>query len=302
MRSWLRQHRQALRAALGRFTAQRAASLLNVLVIGVTLSLPAGGYALLANLRAVTQRFTLEPELTVFMRAAAARADADALGARLRSDARVRDFRFIPREAALKELQQSAGLGDVVAALDHNPLPDAFVVRAKNPRPEALDALAASLRAAPSVALVQVDSAWARRLAALLDLGRLAVALLSALLGVALVAVTFNTIRLQMLTQRDEIELSKLIGATDAFIRRPFFYLGLLQGAAGGLIAFAILRAGLAGLNGGVRELARAYGSDFQLAFLSPGDTGALVAFSAALGWLGAYLSVSKYLHEIEPK
>ncbi|HVB49424.1 MAG TPA: permease-like cell division protein FtsX [Burkholderiales bacterium] len=302
MRSWLRQHRQALRAALGRFTAQRAASLLNVLVIGVTLSLPAGGYALLANLRAVTQRFTLEPELTVFMRAAAARADADALGARLRSDARVRDFRFIPREAALKELQQSAGLGDVVAALDHNPLPDAFVVRAKDPRPEALDALAASLRAAPSVALVQVDSAWARRLAALLDLGRLAVALLSALLGVALVAVTFNTIRLQMLTQRDEIELSKLIGATDAFIRRPFFYLGLLQGAAGGLIAFAILRAGLAGLNGGVRELARAYGSDFQLAFLSPGDTGALVAFSAALGWLGAYLSVSKYLHEIEPK
>ncbi|HVC12522.1 MAG TPA: permease-like cell division protein FtsX [Burkholderiales bacterium] len=302
MRSWLRQHRQALRAALGRFAAPRAASLLNALVIGVTLSLPAGGYLLLANLRAVTQRFTLEPEVTVFMRAAAARADADALGARLKADARVRDFRFIPREAALKELQDSAGLGDVVAALDRNPLPDAFVVRAKDPRPEALDALAASLRAAPSVALVQVDSAWARRLAALLDLGRLAVALLSTLLGVALVAVTFNTIRLQMLTQRDEIELSKLIGATDAFIRRPFFYLGLLQGAAGGLIAFAILRAGLAALNGGVRELARAYGSDFRLAFLSAGEAGALVAFSAALGWLGAYLSVSKYLHEIEPK
>jgi cell division transport system permease protein len=249
----------------------------------------------------VTQRFTLEPELTVFMRAEATRADADALGTRLRSDPRVRELRFISRDAALKELRETSGLGDVVAALDRNPLPDAFVVRAKDPRPESLDVLAAELRGAPSVAEVQLDSAWARRLAALLDLGRLAVALLAALLGVALVAVTFNTIRLQILTRRDEIELSKLIGATDAFIQRPFFYLGLLQGLAGGLIAAVILRAAFAALNGGVRELAQAYGSDFQLAFLAPADIAVLLAFSAALGWLGAYLSVSKYLREIEP-
>lgn len=302
MRRWLREHRLALCAALARFTEQRTASLLNALVIGVALALPAGGYALLANLRALTQRFTLEPELTVFMRAEATRAEADALGARLRSDPRVRGARFTSREAALRELRETAGLGDVVAALDRNPLPDAFVVRARDPRPAALEALAADLRAVPSVAQVQVDSAWARRLAALLDLGRLAVALLAALLGVGLVAVTFNAIRLQILTRRDEIALSKLIGATDAFVRRPFFYLGLLQGAAGGLLAAGILRAALAALNGGVRELARAYGSDFQLAFLGPAEVAALLAFSAVLGWLGAYLSVSKYLREIEPK
>ncbi|MDA8110313.1 MAG: permease-like cell division protein FtsX [Betaproteobacteria bacterium] len=302
MRRWLREHRHALGAALARFAEQRTASLLNALVIGVALALPAGGYALLANLRALTQRFTLEPELTVFMRVEATRADADALGARLRSDARVRSVRFTSREAALKELRETAGLGDVVAALDYNPLPDAFVVRARDPQPAALEALAAELRAVPSVAEVQVDSAWARRLAALLDLGRLAVALLAALLGVALVAVTFNTIRLQILTRRDEIEISKLIGATDAFVRRPFFYLGLLQGAAGGLLAAGILWAALAALNVGVRELAQAYGSDFQLGFLRPAEAAALLAFSAALGWLGAYLSVSKYLREIEPK
>jgi cell division transport system permease protein len=302
VRHWLRQHRQALGAALGRLAGQRTASLFNAVVIGVALSLPAGGYALLANLRALTQRFTLEPELTVFMRTEATRADADALGARLRSDPRVRGVRFIARDAALKELRETSGLGDVVAALDRNPLPDAFVVRAKDPRPESLEALAADLRGAPSVAQVQLDSAWARRLAALLDLGHLSVALLAVLLGVALVAVTFNTIRLQIVTRRDEIELSKLIGATDAFIQRPFFYLGLLQGLAGGVIAIGILRAAFAMLNGGVHELAQAYGSDFRLAFLAPADAGLLLAISGGLGWLGAYLSVSRYLREIQPK
>jgi cell division transport system permease protein len=302
VRRWLRQHRQALGAALGRLAGQRTASLFNAVVIGVALSLPAGGYAVLANLRALTQRFTLEPELTVFMRTEATRADADALGARLRSDPRVRGVRFISREAALRELRDTSGLGDVVAALDRNPLPDAFVVRAKDARPESLEALAADLRGIASVAQVQLDSAWARRLAALLDLGHLSVALLAVLLGIALVAVTFNTIRLQILTRRDEIELSKLIGATDAFIQRPFFYLGLLQGLAGGVIAIGILRAAFAMLNGGVHELAQAYGSDFRLAFLAPADAAFLLAISAALGWLGAYLSVSRYLREIQPK
>jgi cell division transport system permease protein len=116
------------------------------------------------------------------------------------------------------------------------------------------------------------------------------------------VAITFNTIRLQILTQRAEIEISKLIGATDAFIRRPFFYLGALQGLAGGLVALVILRASLAALNLGVAELAASYGSAFRLGFLEPGDALAVALFSAVLGWLGAYLSVSKYLREIEPR
>ena len=302
MKAWLRQHRQAIAAAFGKLAAQKSAAALNALVIGIALSLPAGGYALLASLRTVVQGASLEPQLSLFLRADAKRADADAIGARLKRDARVGDVRFVPREQALKELQATEGLAEVIAALNRNPLPDAFVVRPKTTGAGALDALARQLRADPAVAHVQVDSAWARRLGALAGTARLAIALLAALLAFGLVAITFNTIRLQILTQRAEIEISKLIGATDAFIRRPFFYLGALQGLAGGLVALGILRASLAALNAGVSELAASYGSMFRLAFLEPGDALAVALFSAALGWLGAYMSVSRYLLEIEPK
>ena len=293
MIAWLRQHRQAFARALGKLLAQRSASLLNALVIGVALSLPAGGYALLANLQQVAQRFTLEPQLSVFLKPEAKRAE---LEGRLRADARVAQLRFVSRDDALKELRQSEGLAEVVAALERNPLPDAFVLRARDGSAAALEALAADVRAMTGIAQVQVDSAWAQRLGALARIGRLALAALAVLLATGLVAVTFNTIRLQILTQRDEIEVSQLLGATDAFIRRPFFYLGLLQGLAGGALGLSILWAGLALLNHGVRDLAQAYGSSFQLAFLSAPESLGVVAFSALLGWTGALLSVSKYL------
>ncbi|MEO8719265.1 MAG: permease-like cell division protein FtsX [Burkholderiales bacterium] len=293
MRTWLRQHRGAFGRAARELAAQRAASLLNALVIGVALSLPAGGYALLANLQGVAQRFTFEPQLSVFLKPEAKRAE---LEAHLRADSRVAALRFVSRDEALAELRVAEGLADVVAALERNPLPDAFVVRAADGGAAALEDLAGTLRALPGVANVQVDSAWAERLAALARIGRLAFAALAVLLATGLVAVTFNTIRLQILTQRAEIEVSQLLGATDAFVRRPFFYLGLLQGLAGGVLALVILWAGLAVLNAGVRDLAQAYGSSFQLAFLPGRDALAVVAFSALLGWLGALMSVSKYL------
>jgi cell division transport system permease protein len=302
MKTWLRQHRQAFAAALGKLAAQKSAAILNAMVIGIALSLPAGGYALLASLRSITLGAALEPQLSVFLRADSKRPEADALGARLKMDARLNEVRFVSREQALKELQATEGLAEVVAALSRNPLPDAFVLRPKVPDAAALEALAADLRTMPAVGHVQVDSAWARRLGAVAGIARLAIALLAALLAFGLVAITFNTIRLQILTQRAEIEISKLIGATDAFIRRPFFYLGALQGLAGGLIALAILGASLAALNVGVAELASSYGSGFRLAFLEPGDALAVALFSTALGWFGAFLSVSKYLLEIEPK
>ena len=293
MIAWLRQHREALARATGKLRAQRGASLLNALVIGVALSLPAGGYALLANLQQVAQRFTLEPQLSVFLKPEAKRAE---LEARLRADARVAQLRFVSRDDALKELRQSEGLAEVVAALERNPLPDAFVLRARDGSSAALEALAADMRTMTGIAQVQVDSAWAQRLGALARIGRLALAALAVLLATGLVAVTFNTIRLQILTQRDEIDVSQLLGATDAFIRRPFFYLGLLQGLTGGVLGLAILWAGLALLNHGVRDLAQAYGSSFQLAFLSAPESLAVVGLSALLGWMGALMSVSKYL------
>jgi cell division transport system permease protein len=302
MRAWLRHHRQALAGALAKLAAQKSAALLNTLVIGIALALPAGGYALLGSVRGLSQHAALDGQLSVFLRVEASRQEAEALGARLKRDARVREARFVPREQALKELQATEGLAEVVAALNRNPLPDAFVVRLHASDPAAAEALAQELRAQQAVAHVQADSAWLRRLRALADTARLAVALLATLLAFGMVAVTFNTIRLQILTQRDEIEISRLLGATDGFIRRPFFYLGALQGLAGGVLGLAILWGSFVLLNRGIAPLAESYGSAFRLPFLAPGDALAVLAFSGLLGWFGAFMSVSRYLLEIEPR
>jgi len=284
----MRHHRQALASAV------RKMSLLNALVIGVALALPAGGYALLESLRPAGERLTLEPRISLFLDPQAKRADADALGQRLRTDRRIASVRFIPREQALEDMKAIQGLAPVIAALGRNPLPDAFVVTSK-------EDLAAELARLPGVAHVQADAVWARRLAAASAILEAALWLLAGLLGAALVAVTFNTIRLQILTQRDEIEVSKLIGATDAFIRRPFYYLGLLQGIVGGIVALVLVAAALALLNREVAVLADSYGSNFRLGFLSLSEAAAAVVFAGALGWLGAQLSVSRHLRQIEP-
>jgi cell division transport system permease protein len=288
MRAWVRHHLHALSQAL------RKLSVLNALVIGIALSLPAGGYALLESLRPAGARLALEPRIALFLAPQARRADAEALGARLRADRRIDSVRFVPREEALKEMSAVQGLGEVIGALGRNPLPDAFVVTSRQD-------LAGELGKLPGVAQVQADAVWARRLAAAGAIAQLAIAVLAALLGAALVAVTFNTIRLQILTQRDEIEVSKLLGATDAFIGRPFYYLGLLQGLVGGVLALALVAAALALVNSEVRVLAESYGSNFRFAFLPVGQALSVVLIAGGLGWLGAQLSVARHLRAIEP-
>jgi cell division transport system permease protein len=288
MRAWLRQHREALARAA------RRVGVLNTLVIGVALALPAGGYALLESLRALTGRLSLEPQISLFLDAK--RTDVDALAARIKRDPRVRGLRFVPREEALREIGGVQGVPELVEALGRNPLPDGFVISTAN---ESVEPLAAELAKLPGVAHVQADALWARRLASLARVARAALWLLAGLLGAALVAVTFNTIRLQILTQREEIEVSKLLGATDAFVRRPFYYAGLLQGLVGGAIALALVYASLALLNRQIAPLAATYGSDFRLAFLGSDDAAAVLALAGALGWLGAHLSIGRHLLDI---
>ncbi len=300
---WVRQHVRVFLRTLARFKAHPVAATLNALVIGVTLSLPAAGYALLDNLGAAAEAIPARPQLSLFLRPdAGAPAVAD-IEARLKAHPSVAAMRFVPKEAALEELAQRTGLPDLPSVLEGNPLPDAFVVDARTElSPAALERLREEMAGWPEVDHVQLDSAWARRLEALLRLGRTGIAVLGALLGIALVLASFNTIRLQILTHREEIEVSKLIGATDSFIRRPFLYYGALLGLAGGGIAWGIVEASLRLLEAPVAELARLYGASFRLASLGWREGLALAGLSAALGWLGAILSVSRHLREIDPR
>ena len=299
MKAWISQHSQAFRGALRKLANQRASSLLNVLVIGIALSLPAGGYALLANLESVAGRFALEPQMSIFLDPESKPAEREILEKALKADPRAGSVRFVSKDAALAELQKTEGIAEVAAALGQNPLPDAFVIMLREGRPEQLDAFAADLRKRAGVAHVQADSGWARRLAALVEIGQLALGGLGLLISAGLIAIIFNTIRLQVLTQREEIEVARLLGATDGFIRRPFYYLGAIQGIAGGGVGLAILAGSLFLLNRGVSTLSETYGTGFQLSFLALGDALAFTALAGLLGWLGAYLSVSIYLREI---
>jgi cell division transport system permease protein len=301
MRAWLQHHGLSLAQTLARLARSPFATTLNVLAIGVALALPFGVYCVLDNLESLSRNASVDPQLSVFLARDAAKADIAAVEARLKAAGGVSAVRFVSRDAALVELNRAAGMEEVIASLPQNPLPDAFVVTLSASDPVLADRLELQFKSLPKVAYVQADSAWVRRLDALLRLGRTAVVLLSALLGLGLVAVTFNTIRLQILTQRAEIEVSKLIGATDAFIRRPFYYLGLLQGLAGGGVALILVVAALALLNREVRVLADSYGSSFRFDFLSMGEAAAVLLFAALLGWTGAQLSVGRHLRAIEP-
>jgi cell division transport system permease protein len=299
VRGWFQHHALSLAQTLARLARSPFATALNVAAIGVALALPLGAYCVLGNLELVARRISMEPQLSVFLAEDTGKAEIAAVEARLKNAAGVRGVHFISRDAALAELGRTAGMKEVIASLPRNPLPDAFVVTLSGNDPALAERLEVEFSALPKVAHIQADSAWVRRLDALLRLGRTAVVLLSAMLGLALVAVTFNTIRLQILTQRDEIELCRLIGATRAYIRRPFFYLGALLGLFGGIAALAMVLAALGFMNHDLVKLALLYGSSLRLQFPSVDEMLLAIASSMALGWLGAYLSVSKHLLEI---
>lgn len=301
MMNWLSQHRLALGLILGRFAHAPFSSLLAMVVFGVTLSLPLGLYTLIENVKLVAGNVRLEPQITVFLSPGADVGSARQVESRLKEFNAIEQFRFIPRDRALQELLQSTGLADVAAGLERNPLPDAFVIEPKSINPVELENLRSDLMKLPKVDKVLLDTAWAERLNAMLRLGRDVTLILAVLLGFALVVITGNTIRLQILSQREEIEISTLIGATDAFIRRPFLYHGVLQGLGGGLAAWLIVSLGLQLLNVGTADLAKLYAAQFRLLPLGTGDILGLLLFSSLLGWLGAFLAVGRHLSRIEP-
>ena len=299
MRSWFAQHGFALRDALGRFGHQLVLAVFNVVVIGVAVSLPLSLYVAVKNLGAVTGQLDAEPQLTLFMTPDATAEEAEAVGARLARHAAVGTHRFVPKAQALDGLKRNAGMAEIIDNLGRNPLPDAWIVGGRGGDPAALEALRREAASWPKVDHAQLDTAWARKLDTAVRVGRSVTLLVAGLLAVALAAVTFNTIRLQILTRREEIEVSKLIGATDGFIRRPFLYFGLLQGAAGGLAACGLVWGALAALEAQVGPALLALAPEGGLMGLQAEETATVLAAAAGLGWLGAWLSVTQHLWRI---
>lgn len=296
------QHLGVLRAVLRRMFASPLAGFLNILVIGIALSLPAGMYMLLQNAQGLVAQLSGTPQISLFLNMDAKTEDIDRLHKQLSQHPAVAGVEFVARARALEQLKQSTGLSDLISGLEQNPLPDAFVVHPKPGDAKALEALRGELAKLPKVKESQLDSAWAYKLEALLKFGRMGVLILASLLSLALIAITFNTIRLQILTQHDEIEVARLIGATDGFIRRPFLYFGATQGLLGGVMAWLIVTASLLLLNHQLGVLAQLYASQFVLHPLSFGDSLSLLLFSVYLGWLGAWLSVARHLSQIGPR
>lgn len=300
MKAWLDAHRQALMLVLRKLRAAPLTNLIMIGVIGVTLSLPAGLYLVIENLRGIAGEVATEPQVTLFLATGTSAAEISELEQKLKELPSVHEYQFLGRDIAWQALQEKNGLNDTLAGLQKNPLPDAFVVHASGTDPASVEALQAELAKWPHVEHAQLDSAWVKRLYALLQLGNKAVLIMTGLLGFALFAIIGNTIHLQILTQREEIEVSKLIGATDRFIRRPFLYAGTLHGLLGGVMAWLILLITLYVFNLSVSELARLYASDFNLKPLDFDASLALIAGAALLGWLGSWWAVGRSLSRLE--
>jgi len=299
---WLRHHGRSLAATLRRLAGSPGATALNVLAIGVALALPLGAWVVLANAQRFAGHAVGDPQLAVFMATDASRADAARVEAAVASAPGVRRHQFVPKDQALAELRQADGTREIAATLGSNPLPDAVIVELVPGNAPAAEGLAAELRGLPKVEVVQLDALWLQRLDALLRLGAAAVALLAGLLAVGMIAVTFNTVRLQIVTHQAEIEVSRLVGATTSYIRRPFVWQGAVIGFAGGVMAFGLVAGSVYVVDGEVARLAATYGSDFRLSLPPVGDLAACLIFAGALGWVGAYLSVSRHLYDIQPR
>lgn len=298
--NWFRAHQRALLLAIRRLAATPLNTLLSVLGIGIALALPAAVYLMLAHAGTLAQGRPATPQLTVFLAIDADRKAAQAVAAKLKAEPAVAGTELLAREDTLARMKASGGLADAIGVLPKNPFPDAIVVTPADDAPAALEQLATTVRQWRDVEHVQVDADWARRLAALVRLAKTGLLLLAVLLGIGLLAIVFNTIRLQALTRRDEVEVSRLLGATDGFIRRPFLWHGTLLGLAGGLSAWLIVAAAILWLRLPVAELASLYGVDFMPALPGPRETAAILGAASLLGWLGAALSIGQHLRHME--
>jgi cell division transport system permease protein len=278
--------------------SQPISSLTNLLVIALALSLPLLGASLLVSIEPVARQVSVTPELTIFLKSDAASTAAEQLAKRIRSEHahQVSGVRIIPKDRALKDLRENPAWEQALKVLPSNPLPDAVVV-AFTPGEDLAaraDELARVWRSWPNIDLVQLDSAWVQRLEALLRFGKVGLLLLALSVILVVLATVFNTVRMQALSQREEIGVARLVGATEGFVRRPFLYLGALTCTIAALISIGIARGALMPLNDALASLARSYDAEFALALPSIPVLCIAVLSVACLGALSARWSVER--------
>ncbi|NIW23598.1 MAG: cell division protein [Gammaproteobacteria bacterium] len=294
-------HAQNLLGAFGRLLRQPVSSAMTIIVIAIALALPAGLRVLLNNFEALSGSWAGAIDFSVYLTMDVEASRARELAASLEERDDVTQVIFVPRETALEDFQSYSGFGAALDALEENPLPHALVVRPAGDSREQIEALASDLADLVETDLVQVDTAWVERMRAMLLLVARIVDLATALLALAVVLVIGNTIRLEINNRRTEIEVVKLVGGSDAFIRRPFLYMGLCYGLSGGLLAMLTIMLSLLALAGPTRALVGLYGSSFELQGLTPEQALLLLGAGALLGWAGAGVATARHLRAIEP-
>jgi len=297
-------HAQAFLGSLGRLARSPFATVLTVFVIGLALALPLGLKLLVTNVTAATGGFGSAVNVSVYFKQGVPLDRVRLLARNARARAGVAAVTVISAADALADFQKHSGFGAALQALADNPLPNALSVQptAEGRSPEAIGALERYFQAWPEVDIVQVDSAWVERLAAILAVLERVLAVTAALLAAGVLAMIGNTVRLEIQNRRAEIEVVKLVGGSDAFVRRPFLYTGVLYGLAGALLAWGVALGAVAVVAGPVATLSRLYGSGFTLTGPTPHDLLWLLGGGIVLGWLGAWISAARHLHRIEPR
>lgn len=301
-RAWVEAHRASLLDSLRRLGKQPIGSFFTCLVMAVALSLPMGLSLLLNNVERLGGSWQRAAQISLYLQLDANSSQGEQLSNQIKGMAGVADAEFISREKALDEFQQQSGLGEALKELPDNPLPGVVLVTPNEVDKATLEALRERLSELPKVQQAQLDLVWVERLAAILKLGDRFVFGLTVLLVSALLLVIGNTIRLHIENRRIEIEVIKLVGGTDSYVRRPFLYMGALYGFGAGVLSWGVLAFGLNWLNDAVVGLAGLYGSNFALAGVPVADGLSLLLGAVLLGYIGAWIAVARHLRELSPK
>ncbi|MGQ9426911.1 permease-like cell division protein FtsX [Gilvimarinus sp. F26214L] len=303
LRAYWANHRSVARESLLRLLRTPVQSLLTWLVVAIALALPAVLYLALAQFQAVGENWQTQPRISVFLKMGARDEAAAQLRERWSAMSAIAAVDYISPDEAIREFQETSGLGRVLETLDQNPLPGVLVVHPapNHSAPEQLEALQATLAEDLLVDDARLDMDWVRRLHQMMAIGQRMVAALGALLALGVLLVIGNTIGLAIESRRDEIVIVKLVGGTNSFVRRPFLYTGFWYGFGGGLFAWLLLLAGVQWLSEPIARLADLYQSNVRLQGLDARESLALLLGSGVLGLSGAALAVGKHLHTIEP-